>query len=136
VIDTNAILRAYLVETGTLLHTLCGTRIYIPRIPPGFDNAQAAVEAASTGSGFGIDRVHTDVIADYQMKCFGGTSDHASARAVYSALAERLHKAELQKTAHGMVSCAYQQGDTQDLFDPDTGWPFVLVSYRIRMRPV
>jgi len=136
VIDTNAILRAYLVETGTLLHTLCGTRIYIPRIPPGFDNAQAAVEATGNGSGFGADKVHTDVVADYHIKCFGGTTDHGAARAVYGALADRLHRAELKKTAHGFISCAYQQADAQDLFDPDVGWPFVLASFRVRMRPL
>ncbi len=133
--DSNAVLYAYLTQMNTALYLLCGTRIYIPRIPQGFDNSSPSIELFSSGTGWGCDKVHTDVVADYTAKCYGGTSDHGVARQVYSALVDRLHRAEMQRTAHGVIACAYQQIDGQDLFDPDAGWPYVLTAFRIRMHP-
>lgn len=141
--DPNQILLAYLATSGTALYTLVGARIYIPRRPPGVVNTSAFLEITSSGTGEGFDKfVPGECVSDYQIKCFGGTTNHAVARQVYGALVELLHSAFLtgaatspqKSTAYGVLSYAEQQSDGQDIFDPDTGVPYVLTQFRVRTR--
>ncbi len=71
----------------------------------------------------------------YQFKCYGGTSSHGDAETVYRALWDRLAGKEMQMTASGMILQAEEEVMGQTLTDPDSGWPFVLAIFRIKMRP-
>ena len=132
-IDTNSVLKAYLKTSGTGLYTLVGARIHMTRVPAGFANTATALEVMRNG---GDDDAYVAMHdPTYQIKCFGGTTSHANAQAVYRALCDRLHRASNVTVTGGVIMRADQEILGQDLHDPDTGWPFVLTTFRVTMRP-
>ena len=132
-IDTNAILCQHLKTAGSGLYALVGTRIYCPRVPAGFTNTAAALEVMRrTGTS---KREHEMHEVSFQIKCFGGTNSHASAEAVYRALWDRIHGAEGVTVTDGFIIQAFEDVSGQSLFDPDSGWPYVLSFWTVTMRP-
>lgn len=132
-IDTNAVICEYLRTTATSLYTLCGTRVYCPRIPPGFTNTAAALEVMRRGGD--STREHACHKASYQIKCFGGSANPGDAETVYRALYDRLQNASGINMTGGNIMQIREEMIGQSLFDPDAGWPFVLTFWTAILRP-
>ena len=133
-VDTNAILREYLITSGTDLYTLCGTRVYMNRIPEQeFTNASPGLLARVTGGT--VDYSVPVQRPTYQIRCYGGTTSgemrDSDAMQVARALADVLKSAEMKTVTSGTILYAEQVTANQPLVDPDTGWPFVLVQYQV-----
>lgn len=131
--DTNAVIVEYLKASGTALHALVGARVYCPRLPQGFTNSQAVIEVMRRGGSSKM--AHAEHRASFQIKCYGGANSHAQAEAVYRALYDRLHSITGMDTASGNIMTAEEENMGQSLFDPETGWPFVLVYFSVTIRP-
>jgi hypothetical protein len=131
--DTNAVLIEYLRATSTSLYTLVGTRIYCPRIPAAFANAQPALEVMRRGGS--SKREHSEHSCSFQIKCYGGSANYGDAEAVYRALYDRLQNAQGQNTTSGNIMMCREEFMGQSIFDPDTGWPCVLSFWNVTIRP-
>lgn len=132
-IDTNSVLVEWLKTTATSLYTLVSTRVYCSSLPPGFTNSQAALEVMRRGGRSKLE--HAEHAASFQIKCFGGTSSHAEAEAVYRALYDRLQNKSGVDVTSGNIMASEEETIGQSLTDPDTKWPFVLSFWRVTMRP-
>jgi hypothetical protein len=97
------------------------------------DNTQAMLEVLRVG-GSSLVEVEEHAVR-YQIKCYGGTQNFDEAEAVYRALYDRLHGEEDEETASGTIMDAQQEGVGQPIQDPDSGWPFILTFWQVRMRP-
>jgi len=134
-VNTNTILREWLVTAGTELFTLVGERVIVA----------AAME---TAEGEGYDGSTTKFLELFtrggkseirkplpqpsvQIKCFGGSYKPHDAREVYRALYDRLQGQHGQETASGRILSAYEEGYGADIIDPDTNWFYVLSFWRV-----
>jgi hypothetical protein len=131
--DTNAVLIEHLKGTNTILYTLVGTRIYCPRVPAGFTNAQPALEVMRRSGT--SKRVHAEHTCSFQIKCYGGSQNPGDAETVYRALYDRLHNQQGVNTTSGNIMMAVEEIIGQSLSEPDTGWPFVLTFWNVQIRP-
>lgn len=131
-VDANKILREYLVVSGTSLYTLVGTRI---DTVGNYDNSQPFIVFARRGGP--QTPIYPLQTVQYQFKCFGGVTapnGGLAAQSVAGALYDRLHAISNESTTNGYIVSAIQQQGAQDLVDPDTRWPFVLVYYLVQIR--
>ncbi len=133
--DANAVIRECLVATGTMLYTLCGTRVYTPVAPRGWQNTTAAVVFEING---GESEVYLPVdYVDVQVRCFGGSTDPRDAWGVYQALHDRLHNLREARLTSGTVVRALEEIYGQVLYLPEVepATPFVLTQYQVAIRP-
>jgi len=137
-IDLDTVFTGFLKTAGTALYTLCGTRVYAPEAPGGYlaahhAGALAVLEVFRRG-GKPNSAVQEHAVS-YQIKCFGGTTSHVQATLVERALYDLLFKLDTKVLSGGTIMSATQESIGQPLKDPDTGWPYVLIFWRVTMRP-
>lgn len=134
-IDLDTLFCGFLKTSGTALYALCGTRVYTPRIPPAAVNSAPMLEVFRLGGP--PDPVVEEHNVRYQIRCYGGTTDHGQATAVERALVGLLwpYRRTSIILAAGTIMSAIQETDGQPLFDPEAGYPFVQSFWRVRMRP-
>jgi hypothetical protein len=132
-VDSNAIISAYLRASGSSLYALCGARVYVPALPPKWENTAASLEVFRRGGS--SQREHELHENSYQIKCYGGTNSMADAETVYRALYDRLHNINSISTAHGAILWAHEEVIGQNVFDPATGIPYVLTFWNVTTKP-
>lgn len=132
-IDTNAVLSEYLKSTGTPLYALVGARVYCPRLPAKYANAQAAVEFMRAGGTSKLE--HEEHAPRFHVKCYGGSMNDKDADTLYRALHDRLQNAHGEDVASGTIMSAEEEVMGQPIEDPETKWPYVLSIWRVTMRP-
>ena len=132
--DSIAIVREFLVQSGSALYTLVGTRI---DTIGNYDNSQPFIIMNRRG-GIEPDRAPYSN-PSIQFKCYSGTGrlkdnrvGPKAASAVALALDDKLNNAKNEKLTSGTLMSAYIQQPPQDLIDPEREYPFVLVFYDVR----
>lgn len=136
-LDLMAELAGYLRTTGTDLYTLVGTRVYVGMLANSgllaFDNSSAGILLRKVSGS--SDPYLPIQSADVNIFCYGGTTNNRklmlSARAVELALHDALHGISNVSTTNGRILEAMKTVDNGELVDPDTEWPFILVTYSI-----
>lgn len=125
-IDTSTAIRDFLLANVTL-GSLTGTRIFAERDTPpeGYQPADGAALCLKRRGG-GHDYEAVVLSPSYQFKCYG--SDEAAANALYMALFEALNQ-----QGNYLIKSAEQESQGQTLYEANTGWPFVLVYYRLQV---
>jgi hypothetical protein len=124
--DENKALRDFLL-TNVALVALVRTRIWA-----GTDTPAAGYKPADGGAVCfkvrGGSPDYSDVLLDpsIQFKCYGATT--VEAREVYAALYNALHQAHAW-----IMRAAWCDVLGQDLTEPETGWPFVLAFFTVRI---
>jgi len=118
--------------SGTGLYTLCADRIWCPQAKAGWTNTAAAIVFHPSSE---VPRIGaTDVIrSTFVFKCYGGSDRFTDARAVYRALADRLHDVSTQTATEGNIIIAKQVTANQLPADPDTGYPAHMAIFQITM---
>jgi len=131
--NTSLILWEFLTTSGTSLYTLVGKRIRtdLTKDDGGtfWKNSTAAI--LYTISGETVPNAAQDVTSTVTFRCYSGSDVMSGARAVYSALHDRLRVANNAVTTTGRILNAELVTASQGGFDPDTGWAVYLVTYRI-----
>jgi hypothetical protein len=124
--DENKTLRDFLLTNAALV-VLVGARVYAGIDMPA-EGYKPSVGGAITFRARGGAVDYSDALLDpsMQFKCYGETP--ALARAVYAALYDALHQAR-----GGLVRHAWCDVIGQDLLEPETGWPFVLAYFTVRI---
>ena len=99
-------------------------RTEVPHMP-----RKAVVLVAHSGPG--ADRSLPESVGVVQFRCYGATM--AEAWQVYGAVFDALHRAHHQRPATGqMIGVVHEQMHPQSLIEPQTDWPLVLVTFRVR----
>jgi hypothetical protein len=131
----NDIVHELLIAGGTVLSTLVGDRVYNPQVPPDFANDAPTIALHRAGGT--SEHAHPQYETTYWVKCFGGTNSHEEANQVYEALQSCLQRQSTTglPTASGVVMSCREEITGQDLFDPGSGWPYVLSLWRFKTRP-
>ena len=107
-------------------YTAVSTRVWSPVVAADFLNTQPAVvfHVASERS-HKTNATHT---AQVTFKCYGGGATHSSASTVYRLLHDKLHG---KGSYANKILEASQVAASQQLVDPEKGWPYVIVTYQI-----
>lgn len=133
-IDDHKILRDYLVADAPLT-ALVADRIYAAREVPvkGWKPNSGACVVFKRRGGPPTGESGQVIIVSYQFKCYGGGANDGqqtlSAEAVYRAVYDRLHFAQ----SYDILGAELEVGGNI-LPEPETGWPFVLAFFRLRLR--
>lgn len=135
VIDCDAILYAFLVESGTELYTLVGERVEYGQTPDDFDNsAPMVVFLCDDGEPYANDAAEDRL---YLFHCYGGADTWASATAVWRALQARLHGVIEQRVGN-LGTIMGMHGDTTGtpLVHPGTKHKLIQGRFRGRLKEI
>ena len=127
------IIRDYLIQSGSDLYTSIGTNIFTNM--PKDNTSPFIVMSRRGGSTFTRVPIRNPWV---QFKVFSGTGSivtNPSGALTCITIAEQLHS-KLDNTynevgTNGTIVRSLEQQAPQDLVDPDTRWPYVLVYYDI-----
>jgi len=133
-VDNNKILREHLVATGTDLYGLVATRVYVERLPKGYDPDTKALVISIRGGDrdFQSDMVTASVV----IQSYGGSQNLISAFEVDRAVVDVLHGINMVTVSSGIIMSAEQDTIGQSLIDPETEWVSVISTYTVQMRAV
>lgn len=134
-IDPHAVLLAFLSGDAPLV-VLAGTRMYaaLSEPPEGYKPSTGSALVFRVRGGDQDESGHMQSVS-FQFKCYGGGANVYAQTLAGSVLAKTLHEA-LNFRQSGAVMGAQAETQAQPLAEPDTGWPYQLVFYRVQMRSV
>ena len=131
-VDCNAIFNQVLAQSGTALDVLISGRVDYLQTPIGFVNSEArVVYIPEGGQGETQAPIHE---RDYLIHCYGGTSKHTDAEAVYRALFDLLNGLNMVTVASGVMLAGWEDQSSVPLIHPETGYPFVACRFGCRVR--
>jgi len=87
--DAKATFLKHVLEEGTDLYALVGTKVRPRRLPTGFKNEYAAIVFFRSGGVRDLDLTMDEPV--FTCRCYGGTVYESDAEAVADALEERVH---------------------------------------------
>jgi len=134
-IDTDAILYAFLTESGNALYSLVGTRIEYGQTPEGFDDTEAQVVfLMDDGDPYTRGQVED---CTYLFHCYGGTGKWRAANAVYQALRDRLHNVNMETVgALGVIMAMHADGTGEPLTHPGTKHKLIVGRFRGKFKEI
>ncbi len=125
-IDTSEVIRAFLI-IQPLLTALTGQRLWAERDTPPEGYALSAGPAICfKRRGGGLDYEAVVLRPSVQFKCYGPSE--LAANQVYRALFDGLSRA-----GTGLILAAELETQGQTLYEPDTGWPYVLAFFKFQI---
>ena len=121
--DAAEIIREFLIEAGTTLETLNGSRVWFNRLPEGFTNIQSGIVMTVPAEVAEMNGAVIHTRANFRV--YGGNKTYLTTRTLYRALVDRLHN-KSGTNADGTILRARVSQATMSA-DPVTDWPVMLV---------
>lgn len=132
-VDTNVLVRQYLLQNSTLL-ALLGPYQVMGHLPEKFNPLSGPIVVVNTEGG----NAHPEIPIQTQrvkIRVWAGVDGYQIARQVYGVVHDWLHgQNDLDFGDFGTILASIETVTGQDITDPDSGWATVLAYYDVTVR--